>query len=303
MELLHYYTCFTALTLSHKPERRKARQEIIPQLAFEHDFLMHGLLSLAAMHLIHDQPHRREALLPEATRLQDLGLTGFRRQMQTINKYNCHALFAFSSVLVICTWASSQTLEDFFFKSSSNTSILDDDSFLDCTALVRGVKDLLESTWDWISKGPMATFLKFAQDGMTLPTLPPEVEARLGALKALWASEKCALTESEKAGLKDSHEILRDAYVYMSVPNNAICKVSTTHFWLTRIPTSYTNMLGEKKPEALILLAHYCILLGGIREYWWMEDKGVHLLKSIHQTLGPEWRAWIQWPMELLGAK
>lgn len=51
LELMHFYTASTSLTLSNAPSRRNVWQSVVPQIAFSHDFLLHGLLAFAALHL------------------------------------------------------------------------------------------------------------------------------------------------------------------------------------------------------------------------------------------------------------
>lgn len=73
--------------------------------------------------------------------------------------------------------------------------------------------------------------------------------------------------------------------------------------WVELIPQLYLELLGDLKPQALILLAHYCILLHkGGEIYWYMEGAAERLLLSLKNILSEEWRAWISWPLQLVNS-
>jgi hypothetical protein len=60
------------------------------------------------------------------------------------------------------------------------------------------------------------------------------------------------------------------------------------------------ELIAARRPEALILLAHYCLLLNKVDNVWWLRGISRHLLKSIHATIGEEWEGWIAWPLQEL---
>jgi hypothetical protein len=57
-------------------------------------------------------------------------------------------------------------------------------------------------------------------------------------------------------------------------------------------------ILIRRCPEALILLAHYCLLLSKIDHLWWLQGMSRHLLQAVHKVLGKEWENWITWPLQ-----
>jgi len=65
---------------------------------------------------------------------------------------------------------------------------------------------------------------------------------------------------------------------------------------------SYIRLLNERKPEALIIFAHYCVLLSYCDHAWYFYGVGKRLIAAIWWSLGPEWRPGISWPVAVTGA-
>lgn len=71
----------------------------------------------------------------------------------------------------------------------------------------------------------------------------------------------------------------------------------------TNLPTeSYIRLLNERKPEALILFAHYCVLLAYCDYSWYFHGVGRRFVAAIWRSLPPHWRRWISWPVIATGA-
>ncbi|EXJ62860.1 hypothetical protein A1O7_03301 [Cladophialophora yegresii CBS 114405] len=76
-------------------------QVSVPALASDHPFLRHGLLALSSMHLRYTSPPLLQSrYLDLATQHQALALADYIPELRTITSGNCHALFAFSALLL-----------------------------------------------------------------------------------------------------------------------------------------------------------------------------------------------------------
>ena len=93
---------------------------------------------------------------------------------------------------------------------------------------------------------------------------------------------------------------LRACFVRM---NNRVpyeCEVSITFLWPVIIPQGYLTLLNMRRPEALIILAHYCIILHHLDDYWWMSGWARHIVDNIDREIPDDWRYWIQWPKSVI---
>lgn len=61
-------------------------------------------------------------------------------------------------------------------------------------------------------------------------------------------------------------------------------------------------MLAASHPGALVLLAHYCVLLMNIEDQWYFRGRATRMIQVIKQRLAPNWHQFIEKPLEILGA-
>jgi hypothetical protein len=89
-----------------------------------------------------------------------------------------------------------------------------------------------------------------------------------------------------------------------------VCTIGMTIAWATICPDIYMSLVNQRRPEALILLAHYCLLLSKIDNVWWLRGISRHLLRSVCRMIGKvedggegrggKWESWISWPLQEL---
>jgi hypothetical protein len=71
--------------------------------------------------------------------------------------------------------------------------------------------------------------------------------------------------------------------------------------WSFRIPAEFLELLEARQPFALVVLAHYAVILHHLRDSWWMGDWGNRILQEIGEILDPEWQDLINWPIDATG--
>ena len=58
------------------------------------------------------------------------------------------------------------------------------------------------------------------------------------------------------------------------------------------------KLVYERRPEALVVLAMYCVLLKQADWVWFLRGVGVKMLVAIEEELDTDWKPWIQWALE-----
>lgn len=53
--------------------------------------------------------------------------------------------------------------------------------------------------------------------------------------------------------------------------------------------------------EAIVIYAHFCIVLKRLESQWWLQGWATHLISQAWELLDEDHKSWIQWPMEELG--
>ena len=97
LRLMHHYIASTCFHMSDNPQHLESWQHSVPQIAFEHPFLLPGILAVAALHLHRDSVQRPLTKLLDVARYhQQQALAMFIPLLSSITQDNCHALFAFT---------------------------------------------------------------------------------------------------------------------------------------------------------------------------------------------------------------
>jgi hypothetical protein len=123
-------------------------------LSLSCDYLMHGVMSTAALHMAYMHPEQREFYENRATQHQNLALSPFRHEMAHINPESCHRVFAFSLLLLVSQYASSRR-PDFLLPSPDVTERLT--SWIFC---LRGCVSIIEQAKTHIKSGPLGGIIR-----------------------------------------------------------------------------------------------------------------------------------------------
>lgn len=173
--------------------------------------------------------------------------------------------------------------------------------------LHHGTNHLLYSVRTWIDEGPLYAliepWIKYSPDAPT--PLDPSDKKYLDILanglekRSLYPDP---LSEEHKEALGTALRDLRKVFS-ISVKDPEISIVSVTLAWPCMITLSFIKLVEERVPEALVLVAHYCVLLKRIETLWWMTGKAENLLETVRAALGGGWDEWIQWPIDKVGGR
>lgn len=290
LELLHLYSTTTYSCLAEKvPDIWRVE---IPHLALSHPFLMHGVLAVTALHLAHLDPRRANKLTARASKHEDLALPHFRENTSGITERNCHAIFAFSGLVTTYVIATIKT-------SDYQHTIPSNDSWLpNWINLIRGSHSLLYTHWGWLVTGPFAPVMERQKSAIDYANNPND--AHLSSLLPL-LSPSASMSAERREILATCEEALDQLRRVWALPYSE-CKTlghkAAVTIWPGHISPQYIRLLRERKPEALVVLAHYCVLLSDVENCWYFNELAQHLLSAIRQYLSSEWHTWIQWPCD-----
>jgi hypothetical protein len=288
---MHHYATRTYRTLSNNNEHKEIWKTVIPKEALAHPFLMHGLLALAALHLVEcsgEEGEGRRMYAELATRHQNLALASFRPELNNITSANCNAVFAFSSLIAVFAFAFSQSAGR--TRTAEPISEVLQDFFL-----FRGVEGVLKASWDSIERGNLGPLLRRASDsGSTVP-ISNDTSNALDYLHECNAASVTQIPADEKDAYNDAVRELRTSFEIS--PENW----ESVFRWPIVVPDAYLVHLRSRKPMALVILAHYCVILRRLDTCWWSTGWSGHLFEAIYLTLEVNWKPLLRWPMEMVG--
>ncbi|KAJ4296743.1 hypothetical protein N0V90_006791 [Kalmusia sp. IMI 367209] len=295
--ILYHYEYTTSLTLAEDDPAKAAWQSFVPELAASHKFLVHNILAIGSLHLarLHGRGPERTAMTDLAASQMNKAIARFRPELDNINANNAAALFASATLTAV-----------YFFRTA--TQNMED---------IRAIPG-----WDHVIKGKMSVIANrhwWPKDRVPKTERAMEEDRRLAEIGKLWYGpdegpnvdclssalfylrETYALV-SQLTGTENSFPYLTS--VDYALDDNTIVQMKdrgAIFVWATRISRNFIRLLEEKNREALVILAHYAVLAGRVRNVWWLEGMGANFVIAVAMALGRENWHLIAWPVQTLG--
>lgn len=283
MLLWHHFITCTALTFS-APWKTE-----IPVISGHHDFLMHGILATAALHLAYLHPSQKSRYLYVSAHHQDLAMGDFQLAMSDITPENCNAVFAFSTLLVVFI-LTSQSYDDTGLPGNTVQGV---QNFATWVVFLRGCISVYLSARPCIESGPLSSLADF---------LRPEAPTDDTEDRGLCQLSGDLLTDFSvlQSSSEDEIETYRASIFQLRLAVAASCTVdpllnfkAMIFAWPIRIPELFIQLLNDHRHPALIIMSHFCMLLKRCETLWFMGGRPGAMLESLRLELAPEWHRYL----------
>lgn len=103
--LIDHFTTYTCLTLAADEKGQHIWSNMVPSLAYQHEFLMHALLACSALHMASFSPKSRFELITKARIHQGYAMPLFRGAVLEVDNENCDSVLTFARLIAINTFA------------------------------------------------------------------------------------------------------------------------------------------------------------------------------------------------------
>lgn len=296
LELMMHWCTTTYRSMARDHRAETLWQMVIPQLSLRFPALRHGLLALSALQLAQhsSNPERKWRYLVSAQEHQGHALSGIQfDDIEEMTISQCNAVFALCCVLLVFPYAYCLIDNSEDEDEEDRPEVLDE--FLEVFGLTRWLVGAMTLTMDRVASGELHPLVHPEQ---TPPNMPDMSQLVILALRRRNAAEAERDPSHETDVYEQALEHLRYSLEQLmggGEPKDfAFC-------WAFRIPVRFFDLVQERQPFALVLLAHYAVILHHLREAWWMGQWGNRLLKEIIDHLDPEWRELMTWPIDATG--
>lgn len=300
LELIMYWCTTTYRSMARDHTAEPLWQTVIPQLSLQFPSLRHGLLGLSALQLAGatTSTGRKWQYLDSARKHQAHALAGIRLDgVQDLTTAQCNASFALCCVLLVFSYAycliDDEEKDDEEKEGKEQPDILDE--FHEVFELTRWLVSAMMMTIDRVAAGELSPLVR---PKVIRPTMPDMSQLVVSSLRRRNAFEAQRDPAHEKEVYDQAIEHLRSSLEQLmngGEPKDfAFC-------WAFRVPVRYQDLVRERKPFALVVLAHYAVILHHLRDSWWMADWGIRILRAIDNCLEPGSRHLISWPIDATG--
>lgn len=255
-------------------------------------YLMHQVLAFSARHLACLHPEKSDSYLQKAVTLQTRAVSLFTTIPIDVDETNCVPVLLFSSIL------GQHLLADTLSKRPAAGF----DSFIahyvQCAQMYRGVYHIAISAWPLLMKSELGDILSLSQSFTSREPVGNDCQ---NVLQLVDISEDLNHTEKEACRSAIGYlQVGLDAAVATNpqdIPTNRFQMISE---WTMLVPPEFTSLLASKRPEALVVLAHYALLLHYGRHLWQVGDAGAYMLSNIGSHLGSNWDPWLEYPQRMV---
>ncbi|OBT79995.1 hypothetical protein VF21_01163 [Pseudogymnoascus sp. 05NY08] len=286
-ELLHHFSTATYATLASRNDLRRMWQIHVPKMALKHRFLMHGIFSITALHLARSHPENKSSYIDRAIRHHNIALQEFTLELQGINQENGTSLFtcAVLTGVFALSLAMSRPHEE-------PTGCIEELS--DIFMLLRGAPLVLAEMWTWIRESEISPlFIGRRTDDSVV--LSDEV---LNAIKLLEdRNQLMSRSESDRHIYTIAIQGLEGCFKLVSSKERDNGMVFS---WPIAVSQEYIAFLRSHQQMALVILAHYAVILNEIRDTWWVMGWGSKLIQELDQVVEDEWKSLLVWPTEMI---
>jgi hypothetical protein len=286
----------------------------VVSLALKNSFLLHGILSISALHLAQTSADadQKTKFSTAAARHHDLALTTYRGALQDLGKDSWSAVLMSSTLLFIYVFTYS-------IGNTSNVFPLDDDAvemFLSFrwVRVAKGVRVIRREGQQHLASGPL-----WAALGQTITRWPVYLdpltkkniwdsdppcpgEEHLRSLSHLWEGED-DLTAGRAATYSKNLESLIRAYRRSHARQ---IQPRTRHYddgneqfmqsmgWLAEMTEPFVSLLEVHDPIAMVLMSYYFKILDNPSfSFWWAHRNSQICNSHMKRVLPNQWHKWL----------
>lgn len=306
LKLLLHYTSKTCFTVGNKFIQNPSTVQgslselwrfTITEVALQHEALLNAIYAISALHLAKTNKDDVEALAIYPKYL-DLALRDHRKDVEVLSKANADVVCMTASVIRLIAFALLQdrSLEPY----APPVEWLE----MSCTA-----GGVFYTAWEWISDDENSLTMALLKHSRVLwdSTVMFKEENRAELAHLLGRTPQHAESEPWDESIQEAYD-MAIRYIGGVVicinngePSDNICRrlIAFPIF----VPRKFIDLVEDRQPRALLVMAHFFALLGKLRDIWWVGDIGRREVAATQAILPEEWQDLMQWPLKTVEEK
>jgi hypothetical protein len=287
LQLFNHFMTETANTIMLHPRDSQKSMDVTIKAALSAPYLMQEILALSALHLSVLYPAQREFYHHQASGLQTRALTIFNNSHLEVNAENCIPIAIFSSLLAMHSLCDVVSGPNDDFSNFLN-------SFIHSLDLHRGIRDITSHSWRILGQSELRHVL---EAGEALNRTDNLVGKECDELRALLSSAD--IGHASMTACETAIDHLQRTFDMERLSDG---RDNTFAIWPVLVPIEYMDLVMKRSPEALVVLAHFAVVLHSHSREWFIREGGRYLIGSISRHLGSYWDNWMAWPNSVLGS-
>lgn len=321
-ELLIHFITKTSAAISPElgPDLLSSFTQLTLDKALGTHCLLYEALAISARHLAHLRPDRWDFYFRQAVQLQTRALEFFNATQCTRNGHSTGGSTTINNIALNPTSCEATIL----FAAVLNRHLLADclsnhegdciaflDRFVRSTQLQRGIRAIYSKALPLLLQSPLAPMVRRGNAReLHAPALGAETERLVHLITmapTLDAPTKDvfrAAVHFLQVGFDDWEGRTAAAAAGATTRDQEELQTSNrfrvAFSWGLYVPDQFFDMLRQRRPEAVVVMGWYAVLLHYAREHWVIGNAAGFVLRSVLRFVGPEWTEWLQWPVDVL---
>ena len=292
LQLLHNFTISTYKTMRDE-DPNDVWQKHLVEWGIEFPSILHLILALSALHLGYKQPALRDKYIQQADDHFTFGVRSVTAVLSQLSADNCQKVYL-SAVLICFIYFGRGPRPGEYL-------IFSDNGPAEWLVLMHGVKVVTQSYHEKVFSGLLEPKNEKQVYTLTtgLRTKLDEHTIHIEAIRRLVDQEASdeANRQMYSSAIEDLVSMMREVFDRMSAGKSGVSLTDLLIGWLYRRPEEMVRLFEQKDPCALIILAHWAMLLKHMESAWFMEGWAIHVVLGVSRSLQSEYRPWIEWPL------
>ena len=300
LELFHHACNSEILLVSNGDPTIRAG---IVEAALGTPYVMNAVLGIAALHLSHIRPDQSAYYHHQAVHFHTHALSLFNKEQPQVTSENAVSLLLFSQFI------SHQVLYEISLAAHKHDEVESLDRFLGYLKVYRGVVVISRGAWNALCQSKIGGIFSTSRSVGQCKTSDGEETAELRSFISISRS----LSNEQKQYCQDAIDRLQWIISRSSSRSHAEMKrlpdlsellnidgpncLRQVLAWPCLAEESFLDLLCNRNPEALLILAYYGVVMHQHRSFWVYIGVGPILVRAIAQILGPNWQYFMAWPL------
>jgi hypothetical protein len=295
MELFYQFISETGPSVYEEEGIDENSFRAVMPAALSAPYVMYQMLALSALHLSYTKTAQASHYRNEATFLQTEALSLFKDSWAEITTESCVPMLLFSSLLSLHTLGDAVTASETDAGGFLNR-------FVTYLNLHRGVRAVTSESWQLLSQSNISSILDRTERALQATSLQSQEQATFVTNRLHNLLEEADMGPESEQACREAVESLHLIYQSDSLTGETPAQKAPGSIWTWPVLLSavFTNLLMKRRPEALIILCHYAVLLHRRRHIWLVRNAGQMLISEITRFLGTYWSDWLDWPNRML---
>ncbi|KAI0833017.1 hypothetical protein F5Y06DRAFT_280605 [Hypoxylon sp. FL0890] len=291
--LYRHFTQSTAIAQADDSASVTVWREVVADLATQHSYLLHEVSAVAALHLRSTAPPEQAAALERAAEEhQANAIPLFREALASMSAETAPALFACSCLFIPYHFAAAKDASSLLFNKDTG-------ALAEWLILIQGCAAITIEHSVTLMRSSLRPLLGNLYTPKVEDLSNGPTDARLVDL-----TSKLPIVHEYKE-CRDAYERtmikLRVCYYISDRADTSIDRKNAALRFPPLMDAHFREDLAAQLPAALIVMAHWCVLLHRVDARWWLQDRVLPLMLLIEESVPLEYGSLLEWPKKEVG--